>query len=250
MSQPPHHTYPSRAMNREDLTVYLLALGVPLALLGYGLWRVYLGYVQFGPAAMVVWGQSWFVAAAWTATPLFILTVRAVILAQRAVHIVEPGLIFYGLRLGRGRKTLAWKQIHGIAVEDTRYHLLTLTLRTRRTVRIFPTTGKVIILDDRFHNLPELAEAIKTQLYPHLLPEYRKQWHTQWIYFGPLRINKTYLDTGKRTYPWQQVKSLRLHAGFLIVEIDEHKPLQIPSAKIPNVELLLQLVEELYTEQQ
>ncbi len=239
-------SYPSRAMNREDLALYLLSLGVPVALAGYGLWQVYLGYVQFGPAAMTAWAQPWFVAASVTVIPLFLLTIRAVILARREVQIVEQGLIFRGV--GGGRKNLSWKHLDGIALEDTRYHLLTLTLRTRRTVRLFPTTGTPIALDDRFRDLPGLAETIKAHLYPRLLPELRAQLQKQWVYFGPLRLNRTHLDTGKRTIPWQQVNSLRLHAGFLIIEPDGHKPLQIPSAKIPNVDLLLQIVEELYTE--
>jgi len=245
----PHYTspsHPSRAMNREDLAFYILALTIPLGLLGYGSWRVYLGYVQFGPAAMAAWGQPWFTAAAWMAIPLFLLTVRAVLLARREVLLAEPGLVLYGM--GAGRKPIPWKHLSGIAVEDTRYHLLSLTLRTRRRVHLFPTTGKPIPLDDRFDDLPGLVEAIKHQLYPRLLPELRAQLQAnQWLYFGPLRFNRTQVEFGKRSLPWQQVNGLRVQAGMLVIEWEGNRLVQIPSAKIPNIELLLQLVEELYT---
>jgi hypothetical protein len=231
-------------MNREDLLLYLLALAVPLSFLGYGLWQVYLGYVQFGPAAMAAWGQPWFAAAALAALPLFVLTVRAVILARREVVVAEQGLLLHGV----AKKPLAWKNLHGIAVDEVRYHLLTLTLRTRRRVRLYPTTGSPLTLDDRFRDLAGLAETIKARLYPLLLPELRKQLQAnQWVYFGPVRFTRTELHVGTHTFPWEQVTSLRVHAGVLSIERPARSPLRLPVAKIPNVELLLQLVEELYT---
>ena len=246
MSRATQQHYPSRAMNREDWMLYLLALAIPLGLLGYGLWRVYLGYAQFGRAAMVSWGQPWFTSAAWAVIPLFILTVRAVWFARREVLIVEQGLVPYGM----GRKPIPWKHIEGLTIDDTRYHLLRLTLRTRYRVRLLPTTGKPITLDDRFDNLHGLAEAIKKRCFPRLLPELRAQLQAnQWVYFGPLRFNRTQLEMGKRCVPWQQVHSLHVQAGMLVVELDGNRPVRILSAKIPNVELLLQLVEELYTGQ-
>lgn len=231
-------------MNREDLMLYILTLMILFGLLGYGLWQVYLGYVQFGPAAMAAWGDPWFTAAAWAAIPFFLLTIRAVVLARREVLVMKQGLVFNGM----GKKPLAWNNLQGVAVEDIRYHLLTMTLRTRRRVTLFPTTGTSISLDDRFHDLSELAEKIKTHLYPLLVPELQKQLQAnQWVYFGPLRLNHNELDTGKQTCPWEQITSLRVHTGFLRIERTGLRPLQIPSAKIPNVELLLQLVDEMYT---
>ncbi|NUM48194.1 MAG: hypothetical protein HUU38_26105 [Anaerolineales bacterium] len=245
MPSPAPLSYPSRAMNREDALLFLGALALPLVLLAFGLWEVYLGYVQFGPAAMTAWGQPWFASAALAALPLFFLTVRAVLLARRAVLLVEKGLILQGF----SKKSLPWKNLQGLAVEDVRYHLLTLTLRTRRRLYLYPTTGRPIPLDDRFRDLPGLAETIKAHLYPLLLPELRKQLQAnQWVYFGPVRFNRATFDTGSQTLPWEQVTSLRVHGGFLTVERSTRAPLRLPTAKIPNVELLLQLVEELYTE--
>ncbi|HNB52963.1 MAG TPA: hypothetical protein PK530_13525 [Anaerolineales bacterium] len=244
MPSTPPLSYPSRAMNREDFLLYLVALALPVGLLAYGLWEVYLGYVQFGPAAMVAWGQPWFIASAIFALPLFLLTVRAVILARREVLVAEQGLILHGV----AKKPLAWKNLHGIAVEDVRYHLFTLPLRTRRRLYLYPTAGRPLTLDDRFRDLPGLAETIKTRLYPLLLPDLRKQLQTdQWVYFGPIRFTRKEFDTGTQTLPWDQINSLRAHAGFLLVERTDRAPLRLPTAKIPNVELLLQLVEELYT---
>ncbi|GAB4578936.1 MAG: hypothetical protein Fur0022_16730 [Anaerolineales bacterium] len=233
-------------MNREDLVLYLVALAVPLLLLSYGLWQVYLGYIQFGPAAMSAWGQPWFTSAALAVLPLFILTVRAVALARREVWVVDQGLVFQGMQ----KKTLAWKNLQGIAIEDVRYHLLNLTLRTRQRIHLFPTTGHPLPLDDRYRDLAGLGETIKARLYPLLLPELRKQFQAnQWVYFGPLRINRKELDTGNRRLLWEQITGLRVYAGMVRIELADRSPLLVPAAKIPNVELLLQLVEELYTEQ-
>lgn len=237
-------SYPSRAMNREDVFWYLLALTLPLFLVGYGLWQSYLGYVQFGPAAMTAWSQPWFIAGAWAVIPLFILTLRAVRFARREVQVVEKGLILTELT----KNPLPWKNLHGLTVEDVRYHFLTLTLRTRRRVRLIPTTGRPLTLDDRFRDLAGLAETIKAHLYPLLLPELRKQLQTnQWVYFGPLRFNRTELDPGSTPLPWTEITSLSVHAGYLLIERPNRLPLRLPTAKIPNVELLLQLVEEMYT---
>jgi hypothetical protein len=242
----PQKSYSSRAMNREDFSLYLLVLTGLLGFLGFGLWRVYLGYTRFGPAAMAAWGQPWFIAAAWTSVPLFLLTVRAVIFSRREVVIAEPGLVIYGM----SRKLIPWKNLEGIAVEDTRYHLLNLTLRTRCHVRLFLIAGKQIGFDDRFEDLSGLAETIKKKLYPLILPSFREKLNEgQWIYFGSLRFNKTTLDCGKRAIPWEEIQSLRIQRGMFVIALTEARPLQIPTAKIPNVELLLHFVEELYTEQ-
>jgi len=232
-------------MNREDFVLYLLALALLLGLLGYGLWRVYLGFVRFGPAAMAAWGLPWFIAAAWAAIPLFLLTVRAVWFARREVIVAEQGVLLHGM----GRKPLPWKHLEALTVDDTRYHFLGITLRNRRSIRLYPTTGKSIFLDDRFDDLPGLAETLKKQLYPRVRPELQTQIQAgQWVYFGPIRLNRSQFEPGSRRIPWQQVKSLRVQAGILVAELEAQKPVRIPSAKIPNIELLLQLVDELYTQ--
>jgi hypothetical protein len=195
---------------------------------------------------MDAWGQRWFIAAAWAAVPLVFLTARAVWFAQREVLVTPAGIVVYGI----GEKTFAWKNIEGIAVEDNRYHLLGITLRTRNRVRLYPTTGTPIRFDDRYKDLPGLTETIKRNLCPVILPTYRALLHEgQWIYFGLLRFNPTTLDTGKRTIPWEEIESLRVHNGVLNIAQRDGRAVKIPTAKIPNVELLLQLVEELYTEQ-
>lgn len=234
--------FPSRGMNREEIPLYLLALFLPLALLGYGVWRTYLGLVQFGPAALQAWGEPWFTLAAWGMIPLVFLTVRAVWRSRRAVTVRRAGLVFDGM----GLAPLAWDSLSGLSVEDVRYHLFGWTLTVRPRLDIFLRAGKKISLGPHFEHLPELAALIKKHLYPRLLPELRAELHAgRWISFGAARLHCTHLEIGRRRFAWEDVQAVFVEAGLLWVQLAGQKPVSVPAAHLQNVELFLQIIADL-----
>jgi hypothetical protein len=229
-------------------------LGV-LAPAGYGLWRADYAYTHFGPVAAGQWSRPWFLLAAAALGAFILLAIVRSLSARQAVAVFQKGL-FLRRGLFRSQKLL-WEQIAGIAAESVQEHFLRLPLKIHHQALLYPTLGKPIRLPANLENLPELVSRIKASLYPRLLPKLIENFRAgQWLYFGPLAIQQQSLHLGpprirlsetaarKGLIPWSRIKHLTIRSGSLMVELHDHAPYRIPVAKIPNLELLLQIVQQ------
>ena len=70
----------------------------------------------------------------------------------------------------------------------------------------------------------------------------------KWLYFGPLAVQAKALSLQQGEISWEQVENLQVKDGYLAVSWTEgQEPVRdkrIPIAKIPNLELLLQIIRE------
>jgi hypothetical protein len=157
-----------------------------------------------------------------------------------------------GLQLSLGRKQiLRWEEIAGVSTEITRYHILGIFSGPRMHGIIFPNTGKPIHLSNAIQNLPELLTILKAKLYPRLLPHLQANLQSgQWLYFGPLAIQHKGIKLliqdmpeQAKTIPWSHVSHVDVNSGFLVVELLDQPDLKLPVSQIPNIELLLQLIQ-------
>lgn len=240
----PLAVYRSRPLRGREVLGWLPLLFLSLGLLGYGLWRLYLGYAYYGAAAAQTWGKPWLLAAAASLLPLGLLLLREIRQRRGAVVLHENGL-----RLPSRQPPLPWPHLTGIASETTRYTLLGRPLHTRQRAWLYPATGRPIPLPPHLQNLPDLVARTKARLYPQLHPALRASLHRgEWLYFGPVRLHRAALAAGKREYPWARVQNVSLARGQLQIDLQPHglqpRRARIPAARIPNVELLLQLIDE------
>jgi hypothetical protein len=47
-----------------------------------------------------------------------------------------------------------------------------------------------------------------------------------------------------QTIPWEKLRSVDVVSGFLVVELSDYSRRKLPVSKIPNIELLLQLIQQ------
>ena len=236
-------SYRGRSMQGRDFfSWYLTSLLIPLLLLAYGLWRMYDGRENFGIAAAESWGRPWFIAATIGLIPALLLMLRYLRAVRQSVTLHENGLRLR--HISSQQSILLWNKISGIATETIQNRLLDRRLSTRIRVTMYPTTGDSIQLGARLRNLTNLTRGIKRRIYPRIYKEMRAKLSTeQWLYFGPLKINHETFHL-RRDIPWDQIKEIRVASGSLIIELNKRKRYRIPTAKIPNLELLLKLIDE------
>jgi hypothetical protein len=241
---------------------YVPAIGAVFAPLFYGLQRFQFGHAQYGMAAAIAWSRPWFLLAAFATLPLLFLTLRRLLRAHSTVSIHE-----HGLRLRFPpffERELRWGQIAGIACGEVQMRFLAFSLHSYHSTTLYPTLGKPISLDGRIENLADFSREVQGHIFPRLLPAMQKEFNEgRWLYFGSLAVQRrgmTFtqnnaeqqfrsLHLGRRdkptgkNIPWEQVKSLALRDGYLMVELDRGRPRRVPVASVPNLELFYHLIE-------
>lgn len=240
--------YRSRALGWRDIFIILLPgiLGV-LTPYGYAVWSYNRTLQQHGPAAAEQWSRPWFWLA-WAALAVFVLLCILRLVDLRRFAAVHAR----GIRLRPGiwrTRNLGWKQISGVALSATQDVFFDRRGQTRLRAVIFPNQGREIHLDGHLQHLAELISRVKASLYPRLLPELKTSFQAgKWLYFGPLALQARALRVRHAELTWEQVENLQVKNGYLAVSWKEGpgpaRSIRIPIAKIPNLELLLQIIRE------
>jgi hypothetical protein len=233
----------------------LLGLAGVMAPAVYGIQRYQYALTHFGPVAAQHWSRTWFLLAALAAVVLIILLVLRARRVRLNAVVYKNGLLLRG-GLGPAR-TLTWRQIAGIAAATHHEYFFGIPLGIRQTVTLYPVLGRSIRLSGELERLPELAARIKASLYRCLTPDLRSAFEAgQWLYFGPVAIQKNalqlqrpwFLGYGKQLFSWQQVDQITIQNGSLVIKWAgspvRPKISRIPVSQIPNVELLVQIIQQ------
>jgi len=224
-----------------------------LVLIVTGLDWYYYGYTQYGPIAAQSWSQDWLLWGILIGVTTLLITVWQVFRTRGRVNLYRYGISTH-LPLQPSR-SLRWEEITGIASATIQDSLWGHTLRTRHQSTIFPTQGMPITLDNHLGNLLELTTRLKANLYPRLLPGLRTRYQTgHQLNFGPISIHLKSVTIRDRQIPWEQVSHITVLSGHLIVETHDHvsdhsNNIRIPGNQIPNLELLLQVLQRGLNEQ-
>lgn len=219
------------------LAVGIVATGLGLAAIGFGIWASAFATTTYGPAAVDRWAGPWFLAA----PPLAILGVgclaRAWWLRRLVVEVSDRGL-----RMQRGLhfETMVWDSVQEI--------------RTRSARRAEVVYGALEIRSDqgrrlRFHrslvDLDRLVELVKRQALPGLLEAYRLRFNRgETLSVGVLKLDPKGLQSGRKRIQWTEVRSVDVRAGWL--EITAREPaetrIRISADGMPNIDVVVQLV--------
>jgi hypothetical protein len=165
---------------------------------------------------------------------------------------VHVNLFRYGIDVHQPLQAshhLRWEDITGISFATIQDSLWGRTLRTRHRLTIFLMEGKPIKLDHRVDKLLELTTRLKANLYPRLLPGLRARFQSgHQLTFGPISMQSNAIMIRDRKIPWDHVSHITVSDGKLIVEThiqgsDHLYSTRIPIIKIPNLELLLQVLQ-------
>jgi len=235
-------------------------LGV-LAPLAYGTFLLNYAYAKHGPIAAASWSRSWFQLAGLALIIFGILIIYRLLQTRRFVSVYKMGV---RLRLNPlHTRQLRWDQIAGISNTILQDHFFGIRLRTRQHAILFPNKGNPLTLGEELEKLPELISRLKASLYPRLLSGLMTDFATgKWLYFGPIAINKQGMRIRKNRsrnwqpqsdrpadkkgtfLTWDRIEHLTVHSGELVVELRDQSPNCIPVSRIPNLELLLQIIQQ------
>lgn len=228
---------------RDLLTTFFPLILVVTAPLGYGLWRTYYGYTNFGPAAAAAWGKTWFYLAALLLIGLLLYTLRRLIRAHRWVKVYPQGLKV--ARPGRQELVIPWKEIHGLNTSTTRQSFLLWKSRPKHSLTLDTTQHGRVHLDHRIQQIEDLIEIVKEQVYPLLFPELKSRFHQgQSIAFGRIQLSRQGLMIDQSELPWSYIKGLTARDGQLIVKLSSQKDRRIPVQDIQNIDLFIRLIKE------
>lgn len=238
--------YRGRALGWRDVgTLFLPGLLAVLAPLAGGLWRANYAFSHFGPVAAQAWSAPWFILSSFALLVFALLVAYRLMLARTTVAVHQRGLL---LKLAPfNTRRLTWEQLSGIASQSVQEKFLTRPLRSYHEALLIPAAGRPVRLPRQMQRLPELISRIKAALYPRLLPALQTGFDDgQWIFFGPVTIQQESLQIREHKTPWKNVERIFIRQGCLVVEFrgDSHPSQSMPLSQIPNVELLLQLIQQ------
>ena len=238
--------YQGRALGWRDVgTLFLPGLLAVLVPLAGGLWRANYAFSHFGPVAAEAWSSPWYILSSLALVVFTLLVAYRLMLAGTTVALHQRGLL---LKLAPfNTRRLAWEQLSGIASQSVQERFLTRPLRSYHEALLIPAAGRPVRLPPQMQRLPELISRIKAALYPRLLPALQSGFDSgQWVFFGPVIIQQESLLVRGRKTAWEQVERILVRQGCLVVEFrgDSQPPQSIPLSQIPNVELLLQLMQQ------
>ncbi|MBN1666808.1 MAG: hypothetical protein JW862_06955 [Anaerolineales bacterium] len=236
--------YRDRPLTWRDLVLtFTPAALAALAPLAYGNWRSWWGSLHYGPAVSQAWGMPWYLLSGLATLGLLLLAWLRLRRAGRWVRLHRAGLVIHtssGLF-----KSLHWGEIRGVAYQAQQLVFLGRVYRTRIDLYLHLEQGRRLRLDPHLPGLPELGTRIKARVYPQQLPQLRQAFHAgQDIHFGPVTLHKDRLTIHNQLVSWNQLIHLDLRGGYLVVELQNQAALKIPAREIPNLELLLQLIQE------
>jgi hypothetical protein len=218
-----------------------------------GLDWYYYGYTQYGPIAAQSWSQDWLFWGILIGLLTIFVTAWQVFRTRVRVNLYRYGIEVHLPR--QASQALRWEDITGIASATIQDSVWGRIFRTRHRLTIYLTQGKPIFLDDRVYNLLELTTRLKANLYPRLLPGFRARFKAdQQLNFGPLSIQSHSITIRERQIPWEYVYRITVLAGHLVVETrsqesDHPKSTRLPVIQIPNLELLLQVLQQSLNQQ-
>ncbi|MEN8171560.1 MAG: DUF6585 family protein [Chloroflexota bacterium] len=236
--------YRDRPLRWKDLFITFIPGGMSVLLpLLYGIARK--GYAQeyYGPTAAEIWSKPWFILSGIALVAYIILVVRRIRRAQQIVRVHKDGIII--ILSKRKRYIFNWNQLSGVASTTVQPTFLGLKFKARHRIVIYPIKGSPISFNDRVPNIPTLVKKIKTKIYPRLMPNYRKRFaEGDPLYFGPITFKQDSLQVRDQVIPWNQITNINVKDGLIMVESSTNQPLKIPSGKIPNIEILIQLLKD------
>lgn len=218
----------------------LVGVIIVLVPLFYGLYRYYYGYTHYGPVAASFWSQSWYLTALLGLVVFGAFTLNVIKKSRHRIAVHQ-----YGICLKTGRSMIiAWERIQGVSFIRIQPNLLNLFFKPRTQAHLFLDDGKIVRLDQNFEGFNDLLTRIKSTLYPKLLDNLKSSYNSgEWVNFGSLAIQQNSLRINNREILWSDIDRLYVKSGYLVVELANRKQIQAPVINIPNLELLLKIVQ-------
>ena len=208
----------------------------------YGIYLAANAYQQYGPALALARSQSWLLLATILLILLAAYFIFRTLIGLQRIQVFEGGLILRNFYLRQ--MSCQWKDLSGISSSATMHTFLGKSLRTIPSGKIYPFGGRPIHISRDLLGVPRLVKIIKSNIYPLVWPQIKSAFRSgRTVNFGSIKINRKFLEIGNRSIPWDTISRLRTEAGYLVVELHDDSSRKVPTIDIPNLELLLKVVD-------
>ncbi len=240
-----YHIHRNLVRLQAFLTIFSLLLLI--GSLGAALYAWYFAIVKYGPAAIWNWVRIPLLTAAISLPMLFIFLSQWNRLSQIRVRIHTRGI---QVQQRKKRISIPWETILSIHTSSTRYGIGGIIWKRKNRLKLFSARiRRAIMLNDDIANFEELVRTIKTNIYPRLGAEADRLLAAgQVIDFGPIQPEKSMLTVNRKVFPWDKVNSVEIENGYLYLSITGEKRshnFKIPTSRIPNLDLCLQIIRRL-----
>ena len=224
------------------LLVFLPGIMLIIACYLYGMYLAAITYQQHGPALALARSQSWLLLATILLILLIAYFIFRTLIGLQRIQVFEGGLILRNFYLRH--RSCQWKDLSGISSSATMHTILGKSLRTIPSGKIYPFGGRPIHISRDLLGVPGLVKIIKSNIYPMVWPQIKTAFRSgRTVNFGSIKINRKFLEIGKRSIPWDTISRLHTEAGNLVVELHDDSSQKEPTIDIPNLELLLKAVD-------
>lgn len=234
----PVKSYPGRTVSWNDFFLWAIpGVMIPLAVLALGTYASLAGITPAG-----VRPTGWYALAGLSIIPYALLSFRRFASARKAVFLYENGIRLRNI--SKRHSLLLWCQIGSIRSTGTYYHFFGLPVSDSLSLILEPVHGPDLVIPESIRNIDELAEAVKRRVYPLLyasMTEDLRQGHP--LQFGVVSVENSHLSVRGKQYPWDEVGSIWVESGNLMIENGARGRIRVPTHQINNLELLLRIIE-------
>jgi hypothetical protein len=240
--------YHGMHLRRREIILIVAFLCLSLIPFFVGLYRTLYGYAQYGSVAAISWGVIWF-----SISIFFLFLIVGYGIYRLNISKLNITLHTAGICIKSPFKRkyyIRWDQVTELYVNQERTNSSTRNPDIHCIIR---TSDKRLSLrTSQIENLLELITQIKSSVYIHLYPRICAKFRVgSVISFGPLEIQKKYISVkGRGFIPattqiyWKDIGFITLKSGYLLLKLHNKKQYELRAAKIPNVEILFQLIED------
>ena len=208
----------------------------------YGMLLAGDAYQNYGPVLAYIRSRSWFIFATLMLILLAAYFLYLLLLSALRFEVYKNGVRYRSLLLLS--HTYSWSEISGISSSATKTTFFGKEIRTIPSGKIFFNNGKSIDLTNKIQNLPRLVSIVKSKIYPLIWPTLKSLLRSGGTaQFGRLQLTQENILIAKKKIPWILVEGLSVDSGFLVVNLRDATNQFVPISKIPNLELLLKLVD-------
>lgn len=226
------------------ISSFIILILIPFLI---GLYRTLYGYAQYGPVAALSWGFPWLSFSFVCFLLISIFVIYRLNIAKFSIILHKHGIIIH--KMLRKTQIFRWEDISALYVIKHQSRSTTKSINTKAV--IFTTENvRLSLQDSMIENLPELLTQIKASVYVHLYPEIQDRFHAgEVISFGPINLHSRYIKINRGginrqspKIPFTDIYRITVKSGQLLIKLNNNQDFQISTAKIPNIEILLDLI--------
>lgn len=234
--------YKDRQFSWIDLfTLFIpgfLAFSIPGS---YGIYLAYYAYSNYGKAAAIDWSLPWLAISVISFLIFLILILYRIRISNRYIAIHQNGL---HIALHK-KRCLTWDQISGISSEIIQRRFLFFKSKLAYKATIHTNSREKIRLYEKIQHLPGFISRFKKLYYPIIKPiNEHNIFIGKNVNFGKVSIDRDYFLMDDQKYPWSLISQVTVISGRLVIEFSDHSKIKVPTSKILNIELLLQLIKQ------